>query len=267
MRHGRTAGNWSAKSISIKGQAVDPAGVRKRPSTWSACVCSVRLQGTAGPTAAWSARRSRSSRQSHLGVPRPKGGATGNSAPSRAGNDGRRPERLEVASRTDNSSWNAAEHPVPLLGSSSGVKPWSGSQGTEPPVAKPDPESPNLAEQLHGTSCASSLRNCVEGSGPVPVDGATCRWTTWEHGQAFGLNLDGTYQPQPVKSSSTQAGRRQKLGVPCVVDRLVQQAVLQVLQTQWDPTFSEHRRVPSGALGIRRWPRHKRIFRGLRHRG
>jgi RNA-directed DNA polymerase len=31
-----------------------------------------------------------------------------------------------------------------------------------------------------------------------------------------------------------------KLGVPCVVDRLIQQAVLQVLQEQWDPTFSEH---------------------------
>ncbi|XIA61973.1 reverse transcriptase domain-containing protein [Bradyrhizobium sp. TZ2] len=31
-----------------------------------------------------------------------------------------------------------------------------------------------------------------------------------------------------------------KLGVPCVVDRLIQQAVLQVLQERWDPTFSEH---------------------------
>ncbi|MGA9548974.1 MAG: group II intron reverse transcriptase/maturase, partial [Rhodomicrobium sp.] len=31
-----------------------------------------------------------------------------------------------------------------------------------------------------------------------------------------------------------------KLGVPCVVDRLIQQALLQVLQKRWDPTFSEH---------------------------
>ena len=31
-----------------------------------------------------------------------------------------------------------------------------------------------------------------------------------------------------------------KLGVPCVVDRLIQQALLQVLQKQWDQTFSEH---------------------------
>jgi RNA-directed DNA polymerase len=31
-----------------------------------------------------------------------------------------------------------------------------------------------------------------------------------------------------------------KLGIPCVLDRFVQQAVLQVLQKRWDPTFSEH---------------------------
>ena len=31
-----------------------------------------------------------------------------------------------------------------------------------------------------------------------------------------------------------------KLGIPTVLDRVVQQAILQVLQKQWDPTFSEH---------------------------
>jgi RNA-directed DNA polymerase len=35
-------------------------------------------------------------------------------------------------------------------------------------------------------------------------------------------------------------GGVRKLGVPCVVDRLVQQALLQVLQERWDPTFSKH---------------------------
>jgi RNA-directed DNA polymerase len=30
------------------------------------------------------------------------------------------------------------------------------------------------------------------------------------------------------------------LGIPCVIDRLIQQAALQVLQAAWDPTFSEH---------------------------
>ena len=54
--------------------------------------------------------------------------------------------------------------------------------------------------------------------------------------------LTGTYTPQPVKRVDVPKpdGGVRRLGVPCVVDRLIQQALLQVLQGQWDPTFSEH---------------------------
>jgi RNA-directed DNA polymerase len=54
--------------------------------------------------------------------------------------------------------------------------------------------------------------------------------------------LGGTYQPLPVKRVEIPKpnGGVRKLGVPCIVDRLIQQSLLQVLQKRWDPTFSEH---------------------------
>ncbi len=54
--------------------------------------------------------------------------------------------------------------------------------------------------------------------------------------------LAGTYQPKPVRRQTIPKsdGGTRELGIPCVLDRLVQQAILHVLQPRFDPTFSEH---------------------------
>jgi len=54
--------------------------------------------------------------------------------------------------------------------------------------------------------------------------------------------LAGTYQPSSVKEQliPKSGGGMRKLGIPTVLDRFIQQALLQVLQPMFDPGFSKH---------------------------
>jgi RNA-directed DNA polymerase len=132
-----------------------------------------------------------------------------------------------------------------------GATPGADSKGTEPLVAKRTPESPAEEERLMEEMCDRenleiAWKRVRENKGSPGVDGLTIDDTVdylREHWPTIRDQLlGGTYQPQPVKRVEIPKpdGGVRKLGVPCVVDRLIQQAMLQVLQKRWDPTFSEH---------------------------
>ncbi|MCL2296968.1 MAG: reverse transcriptase domain-containing protein, partial [Proteobacteria bacterium] len=82
--------------------------------------------------------------------------------------------------------------------------------------------------------------------GAAGVDGLdieqTTQWLRTSWPRIREQLLQGTYRPSPVRRVTIPKsdGGERELGVPTVVDRLIQQAVLQVLQPILDPTFSEY---------------------------
>ena len=132
-----------------------------------------------------------------------------------------------------------------------GEAPIAGGPGAEPVVAMAEPESPAATMHLMEKVCEREnlvrAWQRVRGNKGAPgVDGMTiddAKSYLREHWPDIRSQLlAGTYRPQPVKRVEIPKpdGGVRKLGLPCVVDRLIQQALLQVLQKRWDPTFSEH---------------------------
>ena len=130
--------------------------------------------------------------------------------------------------------------------------PRAAEQGTETHMAKRKSESLAGTERLmeevcERENCKQALQRVKANKGSPGVEGRTVDELSEylkQHGLKIGEQLrSGTYQPQPVRRveiPKPEGSGMRKLGIPCVLDRFVQQVVLQVLQKRWDPTFSEH---------------------------
>jgi RNA-directed DNA polymerase len=134
---------------------------------------------------------------------------------------------------------------------SRGEAPTASGEGTEPFRASRAPESPARTEGLMEEVCQrANLRRAlhrVQANGGAPgVDGMTVEdlgdYLREHWPKVRDQLLAGTYRPQPVRRVEIpkSGGGVRKLGIPTVLDRFIQQALLQVLQPRWDPTFSPH---------------------------
>ena len=120
----------------------------------------------------------------------------------------------------------------------------------ETSVAKRAEESPAGTERLmeevcKRENCKQALQRVKTNGGSAGVDGMTVKELPEhlrKHWPAIKETLlSGTYKPKPVRRVEIPKpdGGKRKLGIPTVLDRFIQQAVMQVLQGRWDSTFSK----------------------------
>jgi RNA-directed DNA polymerase len=121
----------------------------------------------------------------------------------------------------------------------------------EPLMAEQAPESERTTERLMEEVCdpenmRKALKRVRANKGAPGIDGITVKELpkylkkNWpRHREEL---LQGNYRPKPARRKEIPKpdGGVRNLSIPSAVDRLIQQAVLQVLQERWDPTFSEH---------------------------
>ncbi|MGA2426684.1 MAG: group II intron reverse transcriptase/maturase [Terriglobales bacterium] len=131
-----------------------------------------------------------------------------------------------------------------------GEAPSAAAQGTEARAAKaclerPAVAGPSMEAVVERENLKKALAQVKRNKGAAGVDGMNVddlpahlkeHWPTIR-----AQLLEGTYKPQPVRRVEIPkaSGGKRPLGIPTVLDRFIQQAVMQVLQADWDPTFSE----------------------------
>ena len=134
-----------------------------------------------------------------------------------------------------------------LTGAARGVA----GEETESSGATSGPENPAKTDRLMEEVCErenlkEALRQVKANKGSSGVDGMTVVALSdylKQHWPAIREQLlSGTYEPKPVRRVEIPKpdGGVRKLGIPTVLDRFIQQAVMQVLQRRWDRTFSDY---------------------------
>jgi len=144
---------------------------------------------------------------------------------------------------------NQMELAFDMGGRGEATRPVSG--GNELRMAESGTESPvkigNVMEEvIKRDNLEKALKRVKSNKGSPGIDGMTVdelpaylkeNWTEISENL-----LAGTYKPTPVKRVEIPkpGGGIRNLGIPTVLDRFMQQAILQVLQRIFDPTFSDH---------------------------
>lgn len=120
----------------------------------------------------------------------------------------------------------------------------------ELPLATDETEHPGtsglMAKVVSHRNLQVALKRVRKNKGSPGIDGMTVDELP-DHLRDNWLRLRnellaGTYRPTPVKRQQIpkSSGGERELGIPTVLDRFIQQALLQVLQPIFDPSFSEH---------------------------
>jgi RNA-directed DNA polymerase len=126
----------------------------------------------------------------------------------------------------------------------------NGAEGTEARAARTSLERPAVAGPLmeavvERENLKKALAQVKRNKGAAGVDRMSVDALPAylkEHWPTIRAQLlAGNYRPHPVRRVEIPkpSGGTRPLGIPTVLDRFIQQAVMQVLQTDWDPTFSE----------------------------
>ena len=125
----------------------------------------------------------------------------------------------------------------------------SEASSDEPGVPRSEPKGAGSAllwQMLTKENMQRAWKRVKANKGASGVDGLDIDRTAEQLKQTWpGVRerlLNGTYRPSPVRRVGIPKpdGGERELGIPTVTDRLIQQALLQVLQPLLDPTFSEH---------------------------